>query len=97
MATILPLYDRVLVKRTEKEEKTAGGIIIPATAQEKTNWGKVIAAGAGRVNTDGSIRPISLKTGDLVIFGKYTGTEFVFEDEELLILREEDILGVVKQ
>jgi len=97
MATIIPLRDRVLVKRTEREDKTASGIIIPTTAQEKTHWGTVLATGSGRLDDQGTLHPVSVKKGDLVVFTKYTGTEFKFEEEEYLILREEDILGVVQQ
>lgn len=97
MATIIPLRDRVLVKRTEKEERTVSGIILPATAQEKTHWGTVLATGSGRIDNQGNLHPVSVKNGDLVVFTKYTGTEFKFEEEEYLILREEDILGVVQQ
>ncbi len=96
MAHIAPLHDRVLIKRTEKEEKTASGIIIPSTAQEKTHWGTVLATGKGRTDAHGVIHPVSVKTGDLVIFTKFTGTEFKFQDEEYLILKEDDILGVVQ-
>ncbi|MDQ5890752.1 MAG: chaperonin GroES [Candidatus Dependentiae bacterium] len=97
MATITPLHDRVLIKRTEKEEKTASGIIIPVTAQEKTHWGTVLAIGTGRIDANGILHPLSVKKGDLIVFGKYTGTEFKFQDEEYLILREDDILGIVQQ
>jgi chaperonin GroES len=90
---IKPLYDRVLVKRLESEQKSAGGIIIPDTAQEKTQYGTVIAAGEGKLVADGSIRPLKVKQGDKVIFGKFSGTEVKFEGEEFLILREEELLG----
>jgi len=96
MAHIAPLYDRVLIKRTEKEEKTASGIIIPSTAQEKTHWGTVVATGSGRIDNNGTVHPVSVKAGDLVVFAKFTGTEFKFQDQELLILKEDDILGVVQ-
>ena len=98
MATkIRPLHDRVIVKRIEEEEKTAGGIIIPDTAKEKPQQGEVIAAGNGRILEDGSVRPLDVKTGDRVIFSKYAGTEIKIDGEEYLIMREEDILGVVEK
>ena len=90
---IKPLYDRVLVKRLESEQKTAGGIIIPDTAQEKTQYGAVIATGEGKLINDGSVRPLQVKAGDKVLFGKFSGTEVKLEGEEYLILREEEILG----
>lgn len=91
---IRPLHDRVLVERLEQEEKTAGGIIIPDTAKEKAQTGKVIAIGNGRVLNDGSVAPLAVKAGDIVFFGKYAGTE---AGKEHVILREDDILGVVEQ
>jgi len=97
MATINPLYDRILVKRTEKEEKTPSGIIIPGNAQEKAQRGTVLAVGEGRLMANGAICPTRVKKGDVVIFGKYAGTEFKNDDEEYLILKEDDILGVVQQ
>jgi chaperonin GroES len=93
---IRPLQDRVLVKRLEQEEKTKGGIIIPDTAKEKPIEGKVIAVGAGKVGDDGKQRPLDVKPGDRVLFGKYSGTEVKIDGEEALILREEDILGVIE-
>jgi chaperonin GroES len=93
---IRPLQDRVLVKRIESEEKTKGGIIIPDTAKEKPIEGKVIAVGAGKVGDDGKQRPLDVKAGDRVLFGKYSGTEVKIDGEEALILREEDILGVIE-
>ena len=95
MAKITPLHDRLLVKRTENEQKTAAGIIIPDSAQEKTFWGTVLAAGNGRLDANGTVHPLSVKEGDTVIFGKYTGTEFKFENEEFLILKEEEVLGII--
>lgn len=92
---IRPLQDRVLVKRIESEEKTKGGIIIPDTAKEKPIEGKVIAVGAGKVGDDGKQRPVDVKAGDRILFGKYAGTEVKIDGDEHLILREEDILGVV--
>lgn len=97
MAKITPLHDRILIKRTENEQKTAAGIIIPDSAQEKTYWGSVLATGDGRIDAAGNTKPLSVKTGDTVIFGKYTGTEFKFEDEEYLILKEEEVLGIIEQ
>jgi chaperonin GroES len=93
---IRPLQDRVLVKRLESEEKTKGGIIIPDTAKEKPIEGKVLAVGAGKVGDDGKQRALDVKPGDRVLFGKYSGTEVKIDGEEALILREEDILGVIE-
>lgn len=90
---IKPLYDRVLVKRLESEQMSAGGIIIPDTAQEKTQYGTVVATGEGKVLNDGSLRSLKVKTGDKVLFGKFSGTEVKLEGEEYLILREEELLG----
>jgi chaperonin GroES len=96
MATkIRPLQDRVLVKRVEEEQKTKGGIIIPDTAKEKPIEGEVIAVGSGKVQDDGSVRKPDVKAGDRVLFGKYSGTEIKLDGQEHLILREDDILGVV--
>ncbi len=94
---IRPLQDRVIVKRVEEEEKTKGGIIIPDTAKEKPIEGKVVAAGNGKVLEDGKVRPLDVKAGDRVLFGKYSGTEIKIEGEEHLIMREEDILGVIEK
>jgi chaperonin GroES len=93
---IRPLQDRVIVKRTKEDEVTKGGIIIPDTAKEKPIQGKVIAAGNGKVLEDGKVRPLDVKAGDTVLFSKYAGTEIKIEGEEHLIMREEDILGVVE-
>ncbi len=90
-----PLYDRVLVKRISSESRSAGGLIIPDTAKEKPQEAEVIAVGAGRVQDDGTVRPVSVKVGDLVLFGKYTGDEIKLDGEEHIILREEDILAVL--
>lgn len=90
---IRPLYDRVLVKRLENEQKSAGGIIIPDTAQEKTQYGTVVAAGEGKLLNDGSVRSLKIAEGDRVIFGKFSGTEVKLGGDEFLILREEEILG----
>ena len=98
MATkIRPLQDRVLLKRVQEEQKTKGGIIIPDTAKEKPVEGEVVAVGNGKVLEDGSVRKLTVKAGDRVLFGKYSGTEIKLEGEEHLILREDDILGVVAQ
>jgi len=94
-AAIKPLYDRVLITRVENEQVSAGGIIIPDTAQEKTQVGAVVEVGEGKLMTDGSIRPLQIKKGDKVIFGKYSGTEVKLGSVEYLILREEEILGIV--
>jgi chaperonin GroES len=94
---IRPLQDRVIVKRVEEEEKTKGGIIIPDTAKEKPMEGKVIAVGKGKLLEDGKIHPVDVKAGDRVLFGKYAGTEVKIGEEEHLIMREEDILGVIEK
>src|SRR5207249_1418194 len=94
---IRPLQDRVIVKRLEEAvEKTKGGIIIPDTAKEKPQQGKVIAVGKGKVNEDGKVLPLDVKVGDRILFGKYSGSEIKIDGEEHLIMREEDILGVVE-
>jgi chaperonin GroES len=94
---IRPLQDRVLVKRLEEAiEKTKGGIIIPDTAKEKPQQGKIIAVGKGKVNDDGKVTPLDVKVGDKILFGKYSGSEIKLDGEEHLIMREEDILGVVE-
>ncbi len=90
-----PLHDRVLVKRVEQEEKSAGGIIIPDTAQEKPMEGKVVAAGTGIRHEDGTITPLDVKAGDRILFGKWSGTEVKMDDDDLLIMKESDILGVI--
>ena len=94
---IRPLQDRVIVKRVEEEGKTKGGIIIPDTAKEKPMEGKIIAVGKGKVLEDGSIHPLDVKAGDRVLFGKYGGTEVNIDGEEHLIMREDDILGVIEK
>ena len=91
---IRPLQDRVLVKRVAEEEKTKGGIIIPDTAKEKPVEGKVIAVGSGRVDKEGKVRPLDVKKGDRILFGKYGGTEVQLGGEEHLIMREDDILAI---
>ena len=91
-----PLHDRVLVRRVEQLEKTAGGIIIPDTAKEKPQEGEVIAAGAGIKGEDGKITPLDVKAGDRILFGKWSGTEVRVDGEDLLIMKESDILGVIE-
>ncbi|HEY3167104.1 MAG TPA: co-chaperone GroES [Candidatus Binatia bacterium] len=94
---IRPLQDRVIVKRIEEEEKSKGGIIIPDTAKEKPQEGKVVAVGKGKANEDGKITPLDVKVNDLILFGKYSGTEINIDGEEHLIMREEDILGIIEK
>jgi chaperonin GroES len=91
-----PLHDRLLVKRVEGEAKSKGGIIIPDTAKEKPQEGKVIAAGSGRLTDDGKVVPLEVKKGDRVLFGKYSGSEVQIEGEEHLIIREEDVLAILE-
>jgi chaperonin GroES len=91
------LQDRVIVKRIEEEEKTKGGLIIPDTAKEKPQEGKVVAVGKGKANEDGKVTPLDVKVNDRVLFGKYSGTEINMDGEEHLIMREEDILGVIEK
>ncbi|WP_028874676.1 co-chaperone GroES [Tepidiphilus margaritifer] len=93
---IRPLHDRVIVKRLESERKTASGIVIPDTAGEKPDQGEVIAVGNGKILEDGKVRPMSVKPGDKILFGKYSGQTVKVDGEELLVLREEDILGVIE-
>ena len=93
---IRPLQDRVIVQRLEEEERTKGGIIIPDTAKEKPQEGKVIAVGKGKVNENGKLLPLSVKAGDKILFAKYSGTEVKLNGNEYLIMREDDILGVVE-
>lgn len=94
---IRPLQDRVIVQRIEEEEKTKGGLIIPDTAKEKPQEGKVVAVGKGKLDEDGKIIPLDVKVNDRVLFGKYSGTEINIDGEEHLIMREEDILGVIEK
>ncbi len=94
--SIRPLQDRIIVKRLAEEEKTKSGIIIPDTAKEKPLEGAVIAVGNGRVLEDGKVRPLDIKKGDKVLFGKYAGTEIKIDGDEHLILREDDILAVIE-
>jgi chaperonin GroES len=91
-----PLHDRVVVRRVEEETKTAGGIIIPDTAKEKPMQGEVIAAGPGARNENGQLVPLDVKAGDIVLFGKWSGTEVKLDGQELLIMKESDIMGIVE-
>jgi chaperonin GroES len=91
-----PLYDRVIVKRIEEEQRSPGGIIIPDTAKEKPIHGQIISVGTGKILENGTVIPMQVKKGDKVLFGKYGGTEVKIEGEELLIMREDDILGIVE-
>lgn len=93
---IRPLQDRILVKRIEKDEKTKGGIIIPDTAKEKPQEGKVVAVGKGKVADDGKLIPLEVKAGDTILFSKYAGSEVKIEGEEHIIMREEDVLGIIE-
>lgn len=94
---IRPLQDRVILKRIEEEEKSKGGIIIPDTAKEKPQEGKVVAVGKGKIADDGKIIPLDVKVNDLVLFGKYSGSEINIDGTEHLIMREEDILGIIEK
>jgi chaperonin GroES len=91
-----PLHDRVLVRRITAEEKTSGGIIIPDTAKEKPQEGEVLAVGAGTINDKGEVRPLDVKAGDRILFGKWSGTEVKIDGEELLIMKESDVMGIVE-
>jgi chaperonin GroES len=91
-----PLHDRVLVRRVNAEEKTAGGIIIPDTAKEKPQEGEVIAVGAGTLNEKGELRPLDVRAGDRILFGKWSGTEVKLNNEELLIMKESDVMGILE-
>jgi chaperonin GroES len=93
---IRPLHDRIIVERLEEETKTASGIIIPDSAKEKPQQGNVIAVGKGKVTEDGKVLPLDVKVGDKVLFGKYSGTEVKLDGKEFLMMREDDILGVVE-
>jgi chaperonin GroES len=93
---IRPLHDRVIVRRLEEERKTAGGIVIPDTAAEKPMQGEIVAAGNGKLLENGDLRPLDVKKGDRVLFGKYSGTEVKVEGEDLLVMREDDIMGVIE-
>ena len=93
---IRPLHDRIIVERLEEETKTAGGIIIPDTAKEKPQQGKVIAVGKGKKTEDGKLLPLDVKVGDKILFGKYAGTEIKLDGKEFLMMREDDVLGVIE-
>jgi chaperonin GroES len=93
---IRPLQDRILIKRVDEEQKTAGGIIIPDTAKEKPQEGRVVAVGNGKVGDDGKLRPLDVKKGDRVLFSKYAGNEVKVDGDDLMIIREEDVLGVIE-
>ena len=94
---VRPLHDRIIVQRIEEEEQRVGGIIIPDSAKEKPQQGKVIAVGKGRIEKDGKVTPLDVKAGDTVLFGKYAGQEIKIDGEELLIVREEEVLGVIEK
>lgn len=93
--SVRPLHDRILVRRMAEEEKTAGGLFIPDTAKEKPQRGEIVATGKGRVTEDGKVLPLEVRAGDKILFGKYSGTELKLNGEEYLMMREEDILGVL--
>ncbi len=95
-AKIRPLQDRLIVQRLEGEEKTASGLIIPDSAKEKPQQGRVVSVGKGKVREDGTVQPLDLKAGDTILFGKYSGTEIKIDGEDYLIMREDDVLGVVE-
>ncbi len=90
-----PLHDRVLVRRLEQEDKTAGGIIIPDSAKEKPMEGEVISVGTGFINDNGDVRPLDVKAGDIIVFSKWSGTELTIDGEELLVMKESDIIGIL--
>jgi chaperonin GroES len=97
LMNLRPMQDRIIVKRVEEETKTAGGILIPDTAKEKPQQGEVVAVGKGKVTEDGKVIPLDVKAGDKVLFGKYAGTEIKLEGQDYLIMREDDILGVLEK
>jgi chaperonin GroES len=94
---VRPLHDRIIIQRIEEEEQRVGGIIIPDTAKEKPQQGKVIAVGKGRLEKDGKVTPLDVKAGDTVLFGKYAGQEIKIDGDEYLIIREEEVLGVIEK
>jgi chaperonin GroES len=94
---IRPLHDRVIVRRVEEERKSAGGIVIPDTAAEKPTQGEVVAAGNGRIQENGEVRPLDVKAGDKILFGKYSGTEVKVDGEDLLVMKEDDIMGIIEK
>lgn len=93
---VRPLHDRILVRRMAEDEKTAGGLFIPDTAKEKPQRGEIVAAGKGRVTEDGKTLPLEVKAGDRILFGKYAGTEIKLDGHEYIMMREEDVLGIVQ-
>jgi chaperonin GroES len=93
---IRPLHDRVIIKREEEERKSPGGIVIPDTASEKPSRGRVLAVGKGKILENGTVRPLDLKVGDKVLFGKYSGTEVKMDGDDVLVMREEDIMAVIE-
>ena len=93
---IRPLHDRVIVKRLDEDRTSPGGIVIPDTAAEKPVQGKIVAVGKGKILEDGNVRPLDLKVGDKILFGKYSGTEVKIDGEELLVMREEDVMAVIE-
>ncbi|MDH3379098.1 MAG: co-chaperone GroES [Gammaproteobacteria bacterium] len=93
---IRPLHDRVLVRRLEDDKKTPGGIVIPDTAAEKPMQGEIVSVGNGKLQDNGDLRPLDVKAGDKVLFGKYSGTEVKVDGEELLVMREDDVMGVIE-
>ena len=97
MSKIRPLHDRVIVKREEDERKSPGGIVIPDSASEKPSKGRVVAVGTGKLLEDGKVRPLDVKVGDKVLFGKYGGTEVKVDGDDVLVMREEDILAVIEK
>jgi chaperonin GroES len=94
---VRPLYDRILIRRVAEEEKTKGGIIIPDTAKEKPSEGEVVAVGSGKVNDKGQLRALEVKKGDRILFGKYSGNEIKVDGDELIILREDEVLGIIEK
>jgi chaperonin GroES len=94
---VRPLHDRIIVQRVEEEEQRVGGIIIPDSAKEKPQQGKVIAVGKGRIEKDGKVTPLDVKAGDTVLFGKYAGQEIKLDGEDFLIVREEEVLGIIEK
>jgi chaperonin GroES len=96
MTKIIPLQDRLIVRRLDSEEKTSGGLYIPDSAKEKPQQGEVVAVGKGKVKEDGTVIPMDIKKGDKILFGKYSGSEIKLDGEELLIMREDEVLGVLE-
>src|SRR5881392_2587120 len=95
MAKFTPLHDRILVRRIEESDTTRGGIIIPDTAKDKPQEGEVVSVGKGKINEEGKVRPLEVKDGDRILFGKYSGTEIKLDGEDFVIMREEEVLGIV--